>query len=193
MNKIIKGRRPMLAVEAEKIREYFGAPPTQQLLEPNIESRHPSVKTFLASSADTPSDDALPPLLRWHTAIAGGATGGWVLNANRVSDKNPRSADYAYAENAFQVEVVDSKNSHVYELRDILTIDPDIQVQAGDDVLCTGDPHQPNGAPALLGHLVKATQAEWVIFQHAAPKHEIRLARSEWPNAWRVINRKLRR
>jgi len=141
-----------------------------------------------------PADGQLPPLLIWFTAIANGGThGGWVLNANRVVDESPRSASYAHALKAFQAEVIDSKNSPVYKLRDIITVNPELQVQPEDDVLCTNDPHQPQGAPALLGCLKRQTSSEWVIAQYGNLKEEIRLPKADWPNAWRVVERKHRR
>ena len=195
MSKMVGGSRPLKVVEADRIQKWLDENPMPGTATETIGTLQPSVRTtYAADSAMTPADGNLPPLLVWFTAISnGGIHGGWVLNANRVVDESPRSAAYAHALKAFQAEVIDSKNSPVYRLRDIITVNPELQVQPEDDVLCTNDPHQPNGAPALLGCLKRQTASEWVITQYANHKEEIRLPKADWPNAWRVVERKHRR
>jgi len=51
--------------------------------------------------------------------------------------------------------------------------------------LFTGDPTALQGAPAIVGRLVRSTGQDWFIRQYAV-KGERRLARLSYPNAWFV-------
>lgn len=196
MSKMVSGARPLRAREADRIQQWLEENPMPGTASAETFGTLPaSVRTTYApESAMPPADGQLTPLLVWLTAISNDGThGGWVLNANRVVDESPRSAAYAHALKAFLAEVIDSRNSPVYKLRDLILVNPELQVQPEDDVLCTNDPHQPNGAPALLGCLKRQTASEWVIVQYNNPKEEIRLPKADWPNAWRVVERRHRR
>lgn len=155
---------------------------------PSLQSNVRIAKQGMQTRSPRSDDNEPPPLLMWRVSISGDRIGGWVLNANRIVGENPRSAKYLRADEAFQVEVIDSRNDPVYELSDILTIDPAKQYQIGRNHVFCGDPKKPDGDAMLLARLVKESPSEWTVRQYAG-KSEIKLPKAEYPNAWRVVDR----
>lgn len=143
-----------------------------------------------AMQQSTPTEDGkkAPLLLQWHVSLSGDKFGGWLLNAKRIVGEIPRPAKHLRADEAFQVEVIDNRNEPVYELSDILTIDPAKQYQINRNHIFVSDPHQSGGSPCILARLVRETTTEWIVRQYNS-KGEFKLPKADYPNAWRVIDR----
>lgn len=97
-----------------------------------------------------------------------------------------------FAEKAFATKVVSADNEPVYKLRDTLLVNPDETPVDGDDCVFSGAEATSAGAPAIIGCLIRATPALWIIRQYAV-KTDRELPRREWPNAWRIVGRQHRR
>jgi hypothetical protein len=187
MNKILWEKRPMREKEAAKIRDYYGlSAPGQGVRMP------PPLQDDPRSTAAIVVDEDVPKLPVYRTTTAEGRMGGWVVDGTRIVDESPRNQRQLLAIRAFQVEVMDDRNDEVFQLHDFLTIDPDQEGHPQENCLFVGDLWQAGGAPAMVGKMISHDAKEWVIRQHNV-QGNIKLPKSEFPYAWRVTDRTLRR
>jgi SOS-response transcriptional repressor LexA len=111
----------------------------------------------------------------------------------RVVDVVPRSEFLRYALYSFGLEVMQDDMSPAFERRDVIVVNPDRAVQAGDDVLLVKGYEEKSAAPfdATLRRLVRETDDHWVVRQFS-PVKDHKLAKSEWTRALHVAGKRSR-
>lgn len=111
----------------------------------------------------------------------------------RVVDVVPRSEFLRYAMYSFGIEVMQDDMSPAFERRDVVVLNPDRAVQAGDDVLVVKGYGEKSVEPfeAVLRRLVAETETHWVVRQYH-PAKDYKLAKSEWTRALHVAGKRSR-
>lgn len=110
----------------------------------------------------------------------------------RIASENSRSASIAepaVACEEFSFTVVGSENAPAYKAGNRVWVNPDEEIELGEDCLFLQEPTCADGTLAVLGELVRVTDRAWIVKQHANPEEEQSLPRKDWPTAWLVTAR----
>lgn len=111
----------------------------------------------------------------------------------RIVDVVPRSEFLRYAMYSFGIEVMQDDMSPAFERRDVVVLNPDRAVQAGDDVLLVKGYEEKSTAAfeAILRRLVGETDTHWTVRQYH-PAKEYKLPKAEWTRALHVAGKRSR-
>lgn len=140
-------------------------------------------------------DTALPSLVVWKSGdLKDSRFGGFLLYSEKAGRtgrvRRPDTLDDA--ENAFAFKVIDNKHAPAYTTRDIALVDPDDPITEGDDCLFTDEGKLDSGVETIIGLLIERSPKMWTVRQHASPE-QVQLSRADFPDAWRIIGRYIRR
>ena len=120
--------------------------------------------------------------------------GAGVLHIERrIVDVVPRTEFLRYAMYSFGIEVMQDDMSPAFERRDVIVVNPDRAVQAGDDVLVVKGYGEKSAEPfdAVLRRLVKETDTHWHVRQFN-PAKDYKLDKAEWTRALHVAGKRSR-
>ncbi len=134
---------------------------------------------------------ATEPLVIFRSAIASGRAGEILIYKEKAGAAT-RPVELEFSKEAFAFRVIDDSSSPVYEVRDLLLIDPSSPPAPGDDCLMVQDPAA-NPSTALLRRVVKITPTHWVVRAFAPGSKDAKLERSTWAEAWPVFGKYNRR
>lgn len=133
------------------------------------------------------TDEAIPV---WLNRPVGA---GVLYIERRVVDTVPRSEFLRYALYSFGLEVMNDEMSPAFERRDVVVVNPDRAVQAGDDVLLVKGYEEKAATPfsAQIRRLVRETDTHWVVRQFN-PARDYKLDKAEWTRALHVAGKRSR-
>lgn len=136
---------------------------------------------------DTPS----AALLMWKAYPSVGSLAGTFMLSRQRGRPIPRPPFLEGDDKAFSFELVGRENEPAYWAGDTLYVNPDKDVEENRDYVFLQSQDKAEGAPSMVGHLVRITDRLWIIRQWAS-KTERELPRKEWPIAWRIVGRRHR-
>lgn len=138
-------------------------------------------------------DPLLPLVPLWRSSSGGSKNkaGGWMIS---IADAGvaPRPETMRYTQLANGFKVLDRNNEPVYAYKDTIIIDRDLPAEDGEDCAFAQEPTNSAPAHVILGKLVEQVGEFWVIQQYASLE-KIHVSKVEFPNAWPISARYLRR
>lgn len=133
----------------------------------------------------------MPLLLLKSVPSRGSRFGGFVLLAEKDGEI-PRPESLRYNQKAFAFKVLDEANSPVYNPRDQLIVDPESPAIASDDCVFSDGIDPTDGSACLVGKLLRTTPTLWIVQQYSR-KDELQLPKAEFPHAWPIGTRIIRK
>jgi phage repressor protein C with HTH and peptisase S24 domain len=182
VSKLLHRKRRLTVEENAKIEEFLNLEDA-----PNEVAPSPSHNSVMFQPRQTRQHGALiPPLVQYRTARADpGGSGAFVLY-QKEAGSIPRDARVEHSENAFCCKVLDDANDPAFRAGDMIVVDPDTPAIKDNYCVFVNDPRAPEGSPALIAELLSTTDTHWIV-KILTQRHEQRLARKVWPNAWPIV------
>lgn len=105
----------------------------------------------------------------------------------------PRTDYLRYSKYAFGIECHGDQMAPVFERRDVVIINPDRPVVAGDDVVLVRGFEPKDDLPfeGILRRLLAESATHWLVRQYN-PAKDYKLAKADWPKALHVAGKRSR-